>query len=127
MFTLKNEFIMTKEEIENYNSLPENLPQTKLSARQIGFIGDLYRKYISKIDGQSWSMELYRIEQKEKWPSGARMKEHEAKRICLNCLTGENSKKYMNDKEAARHFFSSLHCRESYRRVVAYVWGNPLG
>lgn len=34
IITLKKQFVMTEEEISNYNKLPENLPETRLTEKQ---------------------------------------------------------------------------------------------
>ena len=47
MIKLNNKFKMTNNEIEQYNLLPDNLPENKLKPKQIEFINDLYYNYIT--------------------------------------------------------------------------------
>lgn len=115
------EFVMTKEEIASYEALPENMPETKLTEKQKELVSSLYHKYISKIDNLDWSPRLVEMEKREKWPSGARMKHHEAQRICLNFLLMEQGKS-MTHKQAMKHFFVALTCRDAYKRLISKVY-----
>lgn len=122
-YNLKPEFTLTSEEIDQYNSLPENMPDTKLKAKEKEFINSLYYRYISKtIDRQDWSKEMYKVEQEEKWPSGGRVKEHEAKRMILSNLVYLNSRPVMTMEEAASMFKSCLNCRPMYAKLVANAY-----
>ncbi len=120
--TLKSEFVMSVEDLKFLDELPANLPETKLSKKQIEQLGTLYHKYISKIDNLDWSPPLVQIEMSEKWPSGPRMKRHEAQRICLGFLASENARNKMNQAGAVRHFFSSITSRPAAARLVSKVW-----
>jgi hypothetical protein len=119
---LKPEFILNEQEIIDYKSLPKNMPDIKLSAKQIEFVNDLYRKYLEGKVCKGWGIELFEIEKGEKWPSGPRMKGHEAKRIILNNLIEHQSKKQMSDREALRLFFAGLQCRESYQILLSKIY-----
>ena len=120
---LKPEFIITPAEIEQYNNLPENLPGSKLTAKQIEFINGLYYKYITRnIDNQSWRREMYRTEQTEKWPSGPRVKAHEAKRFILGNLVYLNGTPKLTVKQACVKFYSVIECRQEYARLVKLVY-----
>lgn len=111
-------FVWTKEEIEQYNALPDNMPDIELTAKQKRFVDELYYKYIDKlIDNQSWGAPLYKIEMREKWPSGSRMREVQAKRIVLNALHNQQGKG-MTALQAAKYFLSSLDSRGCYRKVI---------
>lgn len=115
-------FVMTKEEIEQYNNLPDNMPDTKLTNKQLEFVSILYHKYISKIDNMDWSPSLVSMEMREKWPSGPRMKLHQAQRIVLNNLVNENERKTMTQGKAMMHFFTAMTCRPAYVRLVSKIW-----
>jgi thioredoxin reductase len=122
MFTIKKEFRMTKQEIENYNALPDNLPDNKLTAKQVDQVNALYYKYITKtIDRKDWSKEMFEVEKREAWPSGPRMKAHEAKRIVLNNLIEQQGRK-LTDKKAAIRFHSALTCRPMYAKLLHEIY-----
>lgn len=92
-YKLKPEFLLLPEEIEQYNALPDNLPDNKLTKKQIELVSTLYYKYITKnIDNQSWGKDMYKVEKEEKWPSGPRVKDHEAKRMILTNLVYLNTR-----------------------------------
>lgn len=42
--TANTALLMTEEEISSYNALPDNLPETKLTAKQKELVNELYRK-----------------------------------------------------------------------------------
>ena len=117
---LNSEFLMTTEEINQYNDLPDNLPENTLTNKQKDLVWELYRKYITKtIDNIGWSKDLFEIEKSEKWPSGPRVKAHEAKRIILNNLVYLNtSRKTLSLRDAVRLFHSGLTCRECYSKLL---------
>lgn len=117
---LKKEFRMSANEIKEYNLLPDNLPENKLNQKQKDLVNRLYYKYIScTIDNQDWSENMYQVEKKEGWPSGPRIKEHEAKRIILcNLVYLNESKKELTIKEAAKFFHSAMSCREMYIKLI---------
>lgn len=117
------EFKMTAEEIAVYEQLPDNLPDINLSKKQIDLVHSLYYKYIGRqIDGQSWSKDLYRVEMGEKWPSGPRMREHQAKRIIIDNLVELNKRGDLSLLEAARKFHSALTCRPMYSKLLFHVY-----
>jgi len=121
---IKSEFIMSDEEIKSLAVLPDNLPDTHLTAKQKSLVNDLYYKYIGKtIDRQDWSADMYKVEQREKWPSGPRVKEHEAKRMIIGNLSYLNqSHKNMTPNVAVKLFHSSLSCREMYSKLVYKIY-----
>ena len=113
---------MTKSEIEQYNELPDNLPDNTLTKKQQEFIRSLYNKYISRpIDSQSYYEGMYEVEKKESWPSGPRMKWHEAMRIILSNLVEQQGRKLTN-KEAARKFHSAITCRPMYAKLLHEIY-----
>lgn len=115
---ISSQFVWTKQEIEQYNALPDNMPDIELTAKQKKFVDELYYKYIGKlIDNQSWSAPLYKIEMREKWPSGSRMREVQAKRIVLNALHSQQGKG-MTAIQAARYFLSAIDSRDCWRKIV---------
>lgn len=121
---LKQEFRMTQEEIKFLQSLPDNLPETKLKAKQIEEIGSIYYKYIANKVYRGWGQDLAEYEQKsEKWASGERVKRHEAQRIILGNLMELNLyRDNMSAEVAARKFYSTINCRESYTILVSKVY-----
>lgn len=62
---------------------------------------------------------MYKVEQKEKWPSGPRVKEHEAKRLILGNLVYLQSRKDDSIEDLALLFHSSLTSRAMYSKLVA--------
>lgn len=120
---LKPEFILTPEEIKQYNELPENRPDNKLKPKQIEFINGLYYKYITKnIDNQSWNREMFKVEKGEKWPSGPRVKDHEAKRFILGNLVYLNSTPKLTTAQACVKFYSVIECRPMYSKLVKLAY-----
>ena len=126
---LDPEYIMTSEEINNYHLLPDNLPENKLTAKQIEFVNSLYYKYITKnIDNRyGWGVSMYEREQKEKWPSGPRVKSHEAKRFILSHLIECNEyRKKMTIQEALKKFYYALTCRPVYAEFLQRVYNDSM-
>jgi hypothetical protein len=121
--TIKSDFVMNKEEIEQLKNLPDNLPETKLTTKQKEFVSALYRKYITKIDHQSWAQAMYKAEQSEKWPSGPRVKEHEAKRMILsNLLMCNEYHNKMTFAQSVCLFHSALTCRPMYAKLIYEIY-----
>ena len=121
---VKKVFQMTSEEINQYRALPDNLPETRLNEKQKRFVNDLYYKYITKnIDNQDWSRAMYKTEQAERWPSGPRVKEHEAKRFILSnlCECCEN-RKSLTAAQAVCRFHSALTMRPMYAKLLYHVY-----
>lgn len=125
MVTLKEEYKMSKLEIEEYNALPDNLPENKLTAKQIELVDRLYRKYIGGKITMGWGTELYQVEKSEKWPSGPRVKTHEAKRFVLGNLVEKQDSKRMNYKKAAQMFWSAITCRPAYGKLIQEIYNVP--
>ncbi len=84
---LRPEFRMSSADMAILNALPDNRPDTRLTAKQIVTVGDLYHKYLHSVT-YGWGNQLFELEQKEKWPSAGKVKRHEAKRIVLCWLVG---------------------------------------
>ena len=62
-YKLKPEFTLTSEEVEQYNKLPDNLPDNTLKAKEKDFVNSLYYRYITRnIDNQSWGKDMYKVE-----------------------------------------------------------------
>ena len=120
---LKEKFKMTPEEIEGFRVLPDNLPETVLTKKQKDFVSGLYYKYIKRpIDNPGWGNPLYMLEKKEKWPTGDRMKEHEAMRIVLNPLVEHQAKQELPVEDAVLLFQGALDCRECYQKVLKEIY-----
>ena len=126
-YKLKPEFTLTSEEVEQYNKLPDNLPDNKLKAKEKDFVNSLYYRYITRnIDNQSWSKDMYKVEKEEKWPSGPRVKDHEAKRIILSNLVYLNTRPELTMEEAASLFHNCLTLRPMYSKLVYNVYSCDL-
>ena len=124
MFTIKKEFRISKVEIDQYNALPDNLPGNGLTKGQVELVNSLYYKYITKtIDRKDWSREMFEVEKSSPWPSGPRMKAHEAKRIILTNLIEQQGRK-LTDKKAAERFHSALTCRPMYAKLLNEIYSN---
>lgn len=122
--SIRPEFIMEQQHIDFLNQLPDNLPETKLTKKQIETVGEIYYKYISNKVYRGWGQDLAEFEQKvEKWPSGPRVKRHEAQRMILGHLVFMNEhKRELNGEQAAKFFFSVIGCRESYQVLVSKIY-----
>lgn len=122
-YQLKKEFTMNADEISFLAELPSNLPETKLTKKQIDRIAEIYYKYISNKVVRGWGQDLAEFEQKEKWPSGNRVKRHEAQRFILEWLSFENTSNLsMDSKKAAKHFFAHLQTREAYQILIRNIF-----
>ena len=126
-YKLKPEFTLTSEEVEQYNKLPDNLPDTKLKAKEKEFVNSLYYRYITRnIDNKDWSKEMYKVEKEEKWPSGPRVKDHEAKRMILSNLVYLNTRPELTMEEAASLFHNCLTLRPMFSKLVYNVYSCDL-
>ena len=120
---IKKQFSMTQEDINFLKNLPDNLPDNKLTKKQIDGVNDLYFKYITKnIDNVNMARPMYEAEQSEKWPSGSRVKHYEAKRMILDNLMHMNYKEFHSDSDFAAYFYASLSLRQMYSKLVYYVF-----
>jgi len=115
---LRPEFVMSPEDIAALNSLPDNLPETKLTAKQRDLVFSLHHKYLENKVTIGWGTNLYEVEQREKWPSGPRVKIHEAMRMILGNLAYLNSKPELTAEDAASLFYGSLTCRKTYTKLI---------
>lgn len=116
---------MTLEDIEALELLPDNMPETKLKAKEIEVVNSIYRKYITThIDNQSYGKPLHELdrENEKNWPSGPRMKTHEAKRIVLNWLVNEQSLIGADQDRLTKHFFTACGSRQAYTKFVSKAW-----
>lgn len=114
---------MNQEEITFLESLPDNLPESKLTQKQKDTVSAMYYKYLAGKVVKGWGTELCEIEQKENWPSGPRVKRHEAQRMILgNLLELNKYRKELTATEAASKFFHCLTCRESYTILLNKVY-----
>ena len=109
---LKEAFKMSVDEKAYLSNLPNNSPNVKIKEQDKDVIGKLYRKYINQVDNYDYSYALFELEKKENWPSGHRMKAHEAQRIILGFLSG------FRDEIELQMIFGSLTNRESYRKLL---------
>lgn len=121
-YKISSNFIVNDQDIKQYNELPDNLPETRLNKKQIELVYRLYHKYIAGKITVGWGTDLYEVEKREKWPSGPRMKTHEAMRIALGNLIYLNSKKELTAEQASDLFHSTLTCRETYCKLVQSIY-----
>ncbi len=127
MKTLNKNFRLTKSELSFLNDLDNNkpnLPETTLNQKERDQIRDLYHKYITKhIDNIYWNADLDESERREKWPSGQRVKIHEAQRMILSHLQSVNRWGNLTDKQAADKFLRFLKgMRKSFLTVIYYAY-----
>lgn len=129
MYQLKKCFRMKPEEMEFLDNLPENLPGNKLTEKQRTEVMRIYHHYITRhIDNVEMRRPLYKDEMGEKWPSGPRVKEHEAKRMVLTWLLDLNQNhRAMTDTQAACFFFRELTCRPTYVRLLSNIYQRKGG
>ena len=126
-YKLKPQFTLTSEEVGQYNNLPENLPDNTLNAKEEDFVTSLYYRYTTRnIDNQSWSKDMYKVEKEEKWPSGPRVKDHEAKRMILSNLVYLNTRPELTMEEAASLFHNCLTLRPMFSKLVYNVYSCDL-
>lgn len=123
-YQIKLSFLMTADEIAFLRDLPDNLPETKLTKKQIDKVAEIYYKYISNKVVRGWGQDLAEFEQKEKWPSGGKkVKRHEAQRFILGWLAYEcESKSKMTSEDAAKHFFANLQTREANQILIRAIF-----
>ena len=120
---------MTKTELESFRELDikkPNLPETVLTNKEKEFVNSLYYKYVGRtIDNMDWNTDLDDLEKSEKWPSGNRMKMHEARRIVIGHIETVNRWGNLTDKKAADLFLSIMKSyRESFKVVCFYAYVN---
>ena len=113
---------MNQADIEYLNNLPDNMPDVKLSRNQIDRINLIYHTYINNGKLDTYTC-LYKEEQREKWPSGPKVKKHEAQRFILGWLASCNEYyKSMNNKKAASYFFTTLNCRDMNKLLISKIY-----
>lgn len=113
--------VMDQQDIELLNNLPDNMPDNKLKPAQIATVNAIYWKYIGRnIDNQTPGLPLYEKDRKNEknWPSGPRMKAHEAKRVVLNWLLMEQKQR----DNLAEHFLIACRCRPVYAEFVGKAY-----
>ncbi len=122
MYRLLDSLCMEEKEIKEYEALPDNLPENKLTAKQKDYVHRLYYKYIEHKITVGWGTELWELEKREKWPSGSRVKDYEAKRMILSNLVFLNTKKELTAEQAADKFHACLNYRDSYTKLMQYAY-----
>mgnify|MGYP003152273808 CR=1 FL=1 len=131
MIKLNKKLQMSKADIAKLEQLRKekpNLPDTKLTPKEKSLVSDLYYKYIIHIDNKDWTLDLWKLEKKENWPSGPRVKEHEAMRFILdNLYTINTHKPNMTNREASEFFLGLLKgVRESYQILTYYCYSERV-
>lgn len=123
---LSPSLVMTAQDIEALNSLPDNMPDIKLTAKQIAIVDTIYSRYIGRyIDNREY-IPIYEQDRKTErnWPSGPRMKRHEAKRIILGWLLSEQSLIGQPIERLVIHFLTACRCRPIYAKFVGMAYNN---
>jgi len=122
MWKLKDQVRLGQENIAFLEGLPDNFPETKISAHHRMEIDTVYANRIGRIERKKL-FTCFELEMKNKWPSGERMKKHEAQRILLGWLSeSERHRPVMTDKEAAKHFYGSLDNRASWIQLLSLIY-----
>ena len=122
MWILKEAVRLTRAQTEFLESLPDNLPETKLSQKQKDEVDLTYIKTIGRVESRKLNA-CWELEQASKWPGSERMKRHEAKRIMLDWLVeAQRDRAEMNDKKAAKHFYGSLSNRASWVQMLSLIY-----
>ena len=127
MVKLNNKFKMSSNEIEQYNLLPDNMPDNKLNKKQIEFVNDLYYKYITlNIDNKINGYELFIGENREftkNWYCGKKTTKYQAKRFVLRELVNINiNNKIMTNKRALKYLYTSLTSMRHFRILVEHCF-----
>lgn len=123
-YVIKKKFIISDDDMAFLKGLPDNLPETRLTQKQKDRIREIYYQYIGRNQVyKGYSRELYLVEQEEKWPSGPRIKMHEAMRIVIGWLVSEQTyHPDMGAEEAASHFFAHLTSREGSQILMRAMY-----
>tara|TARA_R110002126_G_scaffold206691_1_gene353819 strand:+ start:4968 stop:5357 length:390 start_codon:yes stop_codon:yes gene_type:complete len=129
MRKLNKELKMTELELKAFKSLDKekpNSPDTKLTKSEIEFVNGLYHKYVGRtIDNMDWNMDLDDLEKSEKWPSGQRLKMHEARRIVIGHIETVNGWGNLTDKKASGLFLNVMKSyRKSFKVICFYAYNN---
>jgi len=130
MVKLNNKFKMNNNEIEQYNLLPDNMPDNKLNKKQIEFVNNLYYKYITlNIDNEINGYELFIGDNREftkNWYCGKRTTKYQAKRFVLNQLVNINmNNKTMSNKKALNYLYGSIDSMRHFRILVQFCFKSP--
>ena len=130
MVKLNNKFKMANNEIEQYNLLPDNMPDNKLNKKEIEFVNDLYYEYITlNIDDKINGYELFIGDNKEftkKWFCGKKTMKYQAKRFVLRELVNINmNNKKMTYKKALNYLYGSIASMRHHRILVQFCFKSP--
>ena len=130
MVKLNHRFKMNNNEIEQYNLLPDNMPDNKLNKKEIEFVDDLYYKYITlNIDNEINGYELFVGDNREftkNWYCGKKTMLHQAKRFVLCQLVNINmNNKIMSNKKALNYLYSSIDSMRHHRILVQFCFKSP--
>lgn len=114
MKKLNKNFRLSKSDAETIcfirDETGNNGPSWEPSVAQRKMIDSIYHKYIElNIDNRDWSIDLYKLERKDPWPSGKRVSEMQAKRMIIERLLEINRRGDMTNKKAADYFHCMLH------------------
>lgn len=122
MWKLKDQVRLGHENIAFLEGLPDNFPETKINSRLRMEIDTVYMNRIGRVERKK-KYTCFELEQMNKWPSGERIKKHEAQRILLGWLSeSERHRPVMTDKEAAKHFYGSLDNRASWIQLLSLIY-----
>ena len=126
MLKINKKYIMSKNELKEYNLLPE-IPDNKLTKKQKELVWELYYKYISKnIDNYNNSCELCELPTfKKNWAGGKRTTIQHRKMLVLNSLVELNRyRKAIKNSEISDFLYHSIDSMKHYRTIVKFAYKN---
>ena len=109
MLKINKKYIMSKNELKEYNLLPE-IPKNKLTKKQKELVWELYYKYISKnIDNYNNSCELCELpEFKKNWYCGKR--------------TIIEHRKTIKNSDVSEFLYNSIDSMKHYRTIIKFAY-----
>ena len=124
MLKINKKYIMSKNELKEYNLLPE-IPKNKLTKKQKELVWELYYKYIANnIDNYNNSCELCELpEFKKNWYSGKRTIIEHRKMLVLNQLVYLNKdRKTIKNSDVSEFLYNSIDSMKHYRTIIKFAY-----
>lgn len=120
---MHSKFIMSQEDIDQLDTLPDNFPETHLTPKQKDLVDTIYYRYVSRGKvSNDLLKELYELVQKENWPGGERVKKHEAQRLVLQWLVEFNRHPEPSVGAALRLLYENIRTCEANRILITAVY-----
>ncbi len=113
---------MSAEDIAILKALPDNLPESVLTVKQKDEVRRIYREYIKTDNDGYEGNTLWKLEKKESWAGGERIKDHEAKRMLLGHLVYRNELGDLSMVNAVSLFHSALTFRPAFARLTSLMY-----